>query len=75
MEVWTTEPGLQVYDGSMADLDITGLGDLPLRPFCGLALEPQRFPDGPNRAHFAPCILRSGGVSRQVTELRFAADR
>lgn len=71
----TTEPGLQVYDGSMVDLDITGLGDLPLRPFCGLALEPQRFPDGPNRAHFPPCILRPGGVSRQVTELRFATDR
>ena len=37
-----------------------------------LTEEPQRFPDGPNKAHFLPCILEPGEVSRQVSELRFA---
>lgn len=72
LQLWTSEPALQVYDGAKVDLPERGNGGLALRPFCGLALEPQRFPDGPNRPHFPPCILRPGEVSRQVTELRFA---
>lgn len=71
MELWTTEPGLQLYDGARTDLPILAQGELPLRPYCALALEPQRFPDGPNRAHFPAPVLRPGEVSRQVSEYRF----
>ena len=39
----------------------------------GLALEAQHFPDGPNRAHFPSTVLRPGGIYRQRTEFRFAA--
>ena len=71
MELWTTEPGLQFYDGHKIDIPVPGTGGRRLARFGGLALEPQRFPDGPNQPHFPPCILRPGIVSRQVTELRF----
>ncbi len=73
MDLWTTEPGLQVYDGHLIDLPVAGLGGMPLGRYAGLPMEPQRFPDGPNRSHFPPCILRPGEVSRQVSELRFFA--
>lgn len=71
MSLATTEPGLQVYDGSKVDLDVAGLDGQALRPFCGLALEAQRFPDGPNQAHFPDCILRPDAPSLQDTELVF----
>jgi aldose 1-epimerase len=72
MELWTTEPGLQFYDGHMLDIPVPGLRGASYRARAGLCLEPQRFPDGPNRRHFPSCLLRPGEVSRQESELRFS---
>ena len=71
LDLWTTEPGLQVYDAAKVDVPAVSHGGLKLQPHCGIALEPQRFPDGPNHASFPPALLRPGEVSRQVTEMRF----
>lgn len=71
MELWTTEPGLQLYDGHKVDVPVPGLGGARYGACAGIALEPQRFPDAPNHAHFPPCTLPPGEVSRQMTELRF----
>lgn len=71
LEIWTTEPGLQFYDGHLLDSPVPGIDDARYGLHHGLCLEPQRFPDGPNHAHFPACILRPGGVSRQASELRF----
>ena len=60
MEVRTTEPGLQVYDGAGLDT-----------PYAGIALEPQGWPDAPNHSGFPGIELRPGAVSRQVTEFAF----
>ncbi|MBZ6077795.1 aldose epimerase family protein [Microvirga puerhi] len=73
MELWTTEPGVQFYDGHMIDIPVQGLNGARYGRHSGLCLEPQRFPDGPNNAHFPACILSPGLVSRQVSELRFAS--
>lgn len=72
MELWTSEPGVQFYDGHLLNVPVPGLGGAHYGPHAGLCLEPQRFPDGPNKAHFPACILEPGTVSRQVSELRFA---
>jgi aldose 1-epimerase len=71
MELWTTEPGLQFYDGHGLDIPVPGLGGARYGARAGLCLEPQRFPDGPNHRHFPPCILEPGAVSRQASEMRF----
>jgi aldose 1-epimerase len=73
LDLWTTEPGVQFYDGHLLDMAVPGLDGVPYRARGGLCLEPQRFPDGPNRTHFPTCILRPGEVSRQISELRFSA--
>jgi aldose 1-epimerase len=67
MQLWTTEPGLQFYDGHLINWPALGW-----KPHAGLCLEPQRFPDSPNKAHFPATILEPGKVSRQASELRFA---
>jgi aldose 1-epimerase len=54
---------------------VPGLEGARYGAYAGLPLEPQRFPDGPNHAHFPPSLLRPGDVSRQVSEFRFAPDR
>lgn len=71
LELWTTEPGLQFYNGHMLDMPVPGLEGARYGRFGGLVLEPQRFPDGPNQPHFPPCILEPGLVSRQINEVRF----
>jgi len=73
LEVWTTEPGIQVYDGFKTNLSVPGHDGRIYGPSSGLCLEPQKFPDGPNRPHFPDTILRPGEVYRQVTEYRFLA--
>jgi aldose 1-epimerase len=73
MEVWTTEPGLQFYDGWMTDVPVPGLDGRPYGAYTGVCLEPQFFPDSPNRPHFPSAILRPGQAYRQITEYRFAA--
>lgn len=74
LEVWTTEPGLQVYDGFMLDVPAAGLDGVRYGANAGLCLEPQRFPDGPNHAHFPGTTLSPGSVYRQITEYRFRAE-
>jgi aldose 1-epimerase len=71
LEVWTTEPGLQVYDGHKLDLPVLGHGGVRYGPCSGICLEAQRFPDSPNQPHFPNTILRPGELSRQITEYRF----
>lgn len=73
MEVWTTEPGLQFYDGWMTDVPVAGTHGRPYGAYAGICLEPQHFPDSPNRPHFPDAILRPGLTYRQITEYRFAA--
>jgi aldose 1-epimerase len=70
MELWSTEPGVQLYDsGSMRT--IAGRDGCTYGPHSGLCLEPQRFPDSPNRPGFTDCTLRPGETYRQITEYRF----
>jgi aldose 1-epimerase len=70
LSVWTTEPGLQLYDGHLLDGTRTGTGGRPLGPRSGVALETQHFPDSPNRPAFPSTVLRPGEVFRSATEYR-----
>ena len=63
MEVWTTEPGLQVYSGNSLAA--------PSKRRSGLCLEPQHFPNTPNEPRFPSTILRPGEEYRSRTEFRF----
>ena len=72
MTVSTTEPGVQVFDA--APIDGGGARDFAGRPigaFSGLAIEPQGWPDAPNRPDFPSVVLRSGFAVEQVTRFRF----
>ncbi len=71
MQVWTTEPALQVYDGFKTNTPVPGLSGESYGTCSGICLEPQHVPDSPNLPHFPNTVLRPGEVYRQVTEYRF----
>lgn len=71
MEVWTTEPCIQFYDGFKVNLPVKGLDGASYGANAGLCLEPQHAPDSPNNPHFPSTILRPGELYRQVSEFRF----
>jgi aldose 1-epimerase len=72
MDLSTTEPGLQFYEGIRLSPSDEAYDGEPHLPYRGLCLEPQRFPDSINRAHFSPVVLRPGEIYRQLTQFRFA---
>ena len=72
MRLSTTEPGLQVYDGAKLRGEVPGLGGRRYGPHAGVALEPQVWPDAPNRPDFPSAVLRPGETYRQRTEFSFS---
>jgi aldose 1-epimerase len=71
LEIWSTEPGIQFFDGGTMR-SIPGRAGCMYGPHSGLCLEPQRFPDSPNHAGFTDCRLNPDQSYRQTTEYRFA---
>lgn len=71
MEVWTTEPGIQLYDGPGIASDLTGLDGIPYGPHSGFCLEAQIWPDAPSHPYFPQALLRPGEHYAQTTEYRF----
>ncbi|AEN08315.1 MULTISPECIES: aldose epimerase family protein [unclassified Streptomyces] len=71
LEVWTTQPGIQVYTANQLDGAFTdGTGRRHER-HGSLCLETQHLPDAPNRPDFPSTVLRPGETARSRTELRF----
>ena len=69
LEIWTTEPGLQIYNGS--GLPTMHL-DQTIGPFAGLALEPQAWPDAPRHPSFPSILVSPDTPYRQRTSYHFS---
>ena len=72
LALYTTEPGVQFYDAAKLNCPVAGLDGARYGAHAGLCLEPQAFPDSPNRRHFSPCVLRPDEEYRHVSEFRFS---
>lgn len=63
LEVWTTEPGVQVYTGNNLSGDAPrdiGKGGTAYRKYTGFCLEPSHYPDAPNHPGFQGITLQPG---------------
>jgi aldose 1-epimerase len=60
LELSTDQPGLQVYTGNGLDGSRHSTAGVAYQRAAGLALEPQLFPDTPNRPEFGSAVLRPG---------------
>lgn len=73
VEVWTTEPCLQVYTANWASYDQKAKGGEHLSFRCGVALETQHAPDSPNKPNWPTTIVKAGEKYSSTTEFRFGA--
>ena len=71
MEVYTTQPGIQLYSGNFLDGTPAGNGFQQYNAFC---LETQHYPDSPNQSKFPSTILKPGETFKHTTVHRFSVE-
>ncbi len=71
MEVYTDQPGIQVYTGSHFDSSEKGKLGNPIEKWAGVALETQIFPDSPNKDNFPNAVLKPGEVYKHTCVYKF----
>ena len=73
MEVYTTEPGVQVYTDNWADgMDGYHGATFPRRS--AICFEAQHFPDTPNHPYFPSVVLKPGQQYKQKTVYKFGVE-
>lgn len=60
LEVYTNEPGIQVYTGNFLDGTVTGKKGIVYKQRTGVCLETQHYPDSPNKPEWPSVILEPG---------------
>ncbi|SJN18279.1 aldose epimerase family protein [Sphingobacterium sp. JB170] len=75
LEVFTTEPGLQVYTGNMLDGTRTGKKSKIYTEQTAICLEPQHFPDSPNRPQWPSVTLDPKETYQSTSIYRFAIEK
>jgi aldose 1-epimerase len=73
LEVWTSEPGMQLYCGNFLDGSIHGKSGAAYQKHQGFCLETQHFPDSPNQPNFPSTALKAGVQFHSTTVFRFFA--
>jgi aldose 1-epimerase len=73
LELLTDQPGLQVYSGNYLDGSIQGKRSRLYRQSDGICLEPQVWPDTPNRADFPSARLAPDGIYQHLSVYRFVS--
>lgn len=72
LEVYTDQPGIQIYTGSHFDGSETGKLNSPIEKWAGLAMETQIFPDSPNKEHFPNAVLKVGETYKHTCIYKFS---
>jgi aldose 1-epimerase len=71
MEVYTTEPGVQLYAGNFLSGGLTGVDGIVYVKRYGFCLETQHFPNTPNRPDFPSTVLHPGDTYTSETVYKF----
>ena len=74
MEIYTTEPGMQIYTANYHD-GFRGYHGIKFGPYSGIAFETQHFPDSPNIAHFPKVELNEGEIYESDTIFKFGIEK
>jgi aldose 1-epimerase len=74
MEVWSDEPGLQFYAGNFLDGTLTGKDGKVYQRRYAFCMEPQHYPDSPNKAAWPSVELKPGQTYHNTIEYKFSAE-
>ncbi len=73
MEILSTEPGLQFYTGNFLRAGLKGKAGRVHPNRGGFCMEPQHYPDSPNKPGFPTAVLRPGQTFQSTIVWRFSA--
>lgn len=74
LDVFTTEPGVQIYTGNwLSGFEGKNGHTYPRRT--AVCFETQHFPDSPNNPHFPTTVLRPGQIYEQVCIYKFGTKK
>jgi aldose 1-epimerase len=71
MEVYTSEPGVQLYGGNFLNGTSIGKSGKPYLKRNAFCLETQHFPDSPNQPKFPSTLLKPGEIYKSTTVYKF----
>lgn len=74
MEIYTTEPGLQVYTANSHN-GFRGYHGFRMPRRSGIAFEAQHFPNSPNVGFFPSVVLKPGETYTQTTIYKFGVEK
>ncbi len=60
LEVYTNEPGIQIYTGNFLDGSVTGKKGIKYEKHAAICLETQKYPDTPNKPEWPSALLKPG---------------
>lgn len=72
MEVYTTEPGVQLYTSNFMDGTLKGKGGVTYKKHGAFCLETQHYPDSPNKPDFPTTVLKPGQTFKSTTIYKFS---
>ncbi|WP_064974552.1 aldose epimerase family protein [Alistipes provencensis] len=74
LDVYTTEPGIQVYCGNFLDGTVKGKNGVAYGFRAAVCLETQKYPDTPNKPEWPSAVLRPGEKYESRCIYKFSVD-
>jgi aldose 1-epimerase len=75
MEVFTNEPGVQIYAGNFLDGTVVGKGGIAYAQRTAVCFETQHYPDSPNKPQWPTTVLNPGETYTSHCIYRFSVDK
>lgn len=75
LEVYTNEPGVQVYTGNFLDGKVKGKKGIVYNQRVGVCLETQHYPDSPNKPQWPSVILKPGQTYHSTCIYKFGINK
>ena len=72
LEVYTNEPGIQVYSGNFLDGKAVGKKGIAYNQHAGICLETQKYPNSPNVKAWPSPYLNPGETYHSVCKFAFS---
>ena len=75
LDVYTNEPGIQVYAGNFLDGSLTGKKAITYNQRASVCLETQKYPDTPNKPEWPSAVLRPGEKYMSQCIFKFSVNK
>ena len=75
LDVYTNEPGIQVYAGNFLDGSLTGKKGITYNQRASVCLETQKYPDPPNKPEWPSAVLRPGEKYMSQCIFKFSVNK